>query len=51
MTRLVQLFEEPRQSPWLDNLPRTYLQDGTLARFIASGVRSATPALGLDLNE
>jgi transaldolase len=42
MTRLRQLFEEQGQSPWLDNLPRQYLRDGTLARFIADGVRGVT---------
>ena len=30
MTKLQQLFAEQRQSPWLDNLTRPYLRDGTL---------------------
>ena len=42
MTRLAQLFEEQGQSPWLDNLPRAYLRDGTLARMVAEGVRGVT---------
>jgi transaldolase len=42
MTRLHQLYEEQGQSPWLDNLTRPYLQDGTLARFVRDGVRGVT---------
>jgi integrase len=37
MTRLEQLFDEYAQCPWLDNLTRSYLRDGTLARVIADG--------------
>jgi transaldolase len=42
MTKLDQLFERYGQSPWLDNLTRPYLRDGTLARFVADGVRGVT---------
>jgi transaldolase len=42
MTKLIPLFTEHGQSPWLDNLTRGYLRDGTLARFIADGIRGVT---------
>ena len=42
MTRLHRLHTEQRQSPWLDNLTRVYLRDGTLSRFIADGIRGVT---------
>jgi transaldolase len=42
MTRLQQLYTQQRQSPWLDNLTRAYLRDGTLADFVASGIRGVT---------
>lgn len=42
MTKLTRLFTEHGQSPWLDNLTRAYLRDGTLARYIADGVRGVT---------
>src|SRR5689334_18994809 len=42
MTKLEQLFEDYGQSPWLDNLTRPYLRDGTLARFVADGIRGVT---------
>jgi transaldolase len=42
MTRLQELFVEHGQSPWLDNLTRRYLRDGTLARFVADGIRGVT---------
>ena len=42
MTKLMRLFTEHGQSPWLDNLSRAYLRDGTLARYIAGGVRGVT---------
>lgn len=42
MTRLQQLYEVYGQSPWLDDLPRTYLQDGTLSDFIEKGIRGVT---------
>src|SRR6478736_4673274 len=42
MTKLQQLFDEYGQSPWLDNLTRPYLRDGTLAAFVADGIRGVT---------
>ena len=42
MTKLQQLFTECGQSPWLDNLTRPYLRDGTLARMVADGIRGVT---------
>jgi transaldolase len=42
MTKLHQLFHERGQSPWLDDLKRSYLEDGTLARMIADGIRGVT---------
>ena len=32
MTKLQRLYAEHGQSPWLDNLTRTYVHDGTLSR-------------------
>jgi transaldolase len=42
MPSLRRLYEEQDQSPWLDNLDRRELQDGTMLRLVASGVRSVT---------
>ncbi|HEV2372002.1 MAG TPA: transaldolase [Streptosporangiaceae bacterium] len=42
MTKLQRLYEEQGQSPWLDNLTRPYLTDGTLARLVADGIRGVT---------
>jgi transaldolase len=42
MTRLQQLFAEYGQSPWLDNLTRPYLRDGTLAGMVDAGIRGVT---------
>jgi transaldolase len=42
MTKLQRLFRECGQSPWLDNLTRPYLRDGTLARMVADGIRGVT---------
>ena len=42
MTKLHHLFDEQGQSPWLDNLTRNYLRDGSLARFVAEGIRGVT---------
>jgi transaldolase len=42
VTKLQRLYEEQGQSPWLDNLTRPYLRDGTLARYIADGIRGVT---------
>lgn len=42
MTRLQRLYDEHGQSPWLDNLARPQLLDGTLARFVSAGIRGVT---------
>jgi transaldolase len=42
VTKLHRLYEEHGQSPWLDNLTRSYLRDGTLARLVADGIRGVT---------
>lgn len=42
MTRLHDLYEQQGQSPWLDNLKRSYLADGTLQRMVDDGVRGVT---------
>ena len=42
MNNLVTLFESQGQSPWLDNLRRDHLHDGTLAQMISDGVRGIT---------
>lgn len=39
---LARLSSEHGQSPWLDNLQRSYLSSGTLASLIAAGVRGLT---------
>jgi transaldolase len=42
MTNLDDLYEQGGQSPWLDNLRRDWIQDGTLADWVARGVRGLT---------
>jgi transaldolase len=42
MTTLDRLYAEYGQSPWLDNLTRGYLRDGTLTRMVADGIRGVT---------
>ena len=42
MTRLHTLFDEFGQSPWIDNIRRDWLEDGTLATLVANGVRGVT---------
>jgi transaldolase len=42
MTKLQQLHSEHGQSPWLDNLRRDWLVDGTLRSWIDQGVRGVT---------
>jgi len=42
MTKLHRLHSEHGQSPWLDNINRRYLRDGTLARLVADGIRGVT---------
>jgi len=42
MVTLERLYTEYGQSPWLDNLTRGYLRDGTLKRMVADGIRGVT---------
>ncbi|MHB8497455.1 MAG: transaldolase [Acidimicrobiales bacterium] len=42
MTTLHDLYESQGQSPWLDNLRRDWLRDGTIARFVEQGIRGMT---------
>ncbi|MFL6268705.1 MAG: transaldolase [Actinomycetes bacterium] len=42
MTKLQRLYHEQGQSPWLDNLTRVYLRDGTLGRLVTEGIRGVT---------
>ena len=42
MTRLKELYEREGQSPWLDNLKRDFLTDGTLQRLVDDGIRGVT---------
>ncbi|MFI5035279.1 MAG: transaldolase [Acidimicrobiales bacterium] len=42
MTTLHTLYNEFGQSPWIDNIRRDWLDDGTLADLVGSGVRGVT---------
>lgn len=42
MTKLQELYDEQRQSPWLDNLSRDAIADGTLQSWLDQGVRGVT---------
>jgi transaldolase len=42
MERLIQLYEEQGQSPWLDNLTRGYLTSGQLETLRDGGIRGLT---------
>jgi transaldolase len=42
VTRLQQLFAEQGQSPWLDNIKRSYLRSGELGRLVGAGIRGVT---------
>lgn len=42
MTTLHDLYANEGQSPWLDNLRRDWLQDGTLAGLVEQGIRGVT---------
>ena len=42
MTRLESLYSQYGQSPWIDNIRRDWLEDGTLARLVAGGARGVT---------
>jgi len=50
MTKLQRLYEDHRQSPWLDNLTRPYLRDGTLARVGGQGARVGGPPSDMRLS-
>ena len=42
MTRLHQLYDQQGQSPWIDDLKRSYVRAGGLERLMALGVRGVT---------
>ena len=42
MTKLHELYERQRQSPWLDNLKRGYITSGELQRMVDDGIRGLT---------
>jgi transaldolase len=42
VTKLHRLHRELDQSPWLDDLPRAFLLDGTLAHYVEQGIRGVT---------
>ncbi len=42
MTRLVELYDSGGQSPWLDNLKRSWITGGELSRWIDRGCRGIT---------
>jgi transaldolase len=42
VTTLTDLYKQQEQSPWLDNLRRDWLQNGTLADFVEKGIRGVT---------
>jgi transaldolase len=42
MTRIEDLYQQHQQSPWLDDLRRDWLLDGTLERWVGRGVRGVT---------
>ncbi|MGC8464278.1 MAG: transaldolase family protein, partial [Acidimicrobiales bacterium] len=42
MTTLDDLYQRQGQSPWLDNLRRDWLRDGTLAQLVGQGIRGVT---------
>jgi transaldolase len=42
MTKLHDLYETGGQSPWIDNLKRSYLSSGRLAELVDEGIRGVT---------
>ncbi len=42
MTSLRELYSAQGQSPWLDNVRRDWLQDGTMRRLVDEGIRGVT---------
>jgi transaldolase len=57
MTALQRLYADFGQNPWLDNITRGYLRDGTPARNLDTGVAEAAAvmrglaAAGVDLDD
>jgi transaldolase len=47
MTNLNVLYDDYGQSPWIDNIRRDWLNDGTLAKFVSEGVRGVTSNPGI----
>ncbi len=42
MTTLTDLYQQQGQSPWLDNMRRDWLQNGTMAGLVVQGIRGIT---------
>src|SRR4051812_41196762 len=42
MSRLTDLYDKQGQSPWLDNVRRDWIQDGTMKGWVDRGVRGVT---------
>jgi transaldolase len=42
MGRLNDLYEQQGQSPWLDNIKRSWINDGELRQWVERGVRGVT---------
>src|SRR5262245_18625051 len=42
MGRLIDLYEQQGQSPWLDNIKRSWINDGKLQQWVERGVRGVT---------
>jgi transaldolase len=42
MSRLTDLYDQQGQSPWLDNVRRDWIQDGTMKGWVDRGVRGVT---------
>ncbi|HLI72377.1 MAG TPA: transaldolase [Acidimicrobiales bacterium] len=42
MTKLQELYEQQGQSPWLDNMRRSYLRTGRLRAYVDDGIRGVT---------
>jgi len=42
MSKLHELYDEQHQSPWLDNIKRSYVTGGELARLVELGIRGVT---------
>ena len=42
MTLLNDMFDKGGQSPWMDNIKRSWLKDGTLKSYVDRGIRGVT---------